>query len=404
MSEVYISKKSFYDSPLGDDKQVPPEMRRDCYAVFACRHKFCRDVCPVYFESRDETTSSYGLHTSILGLAEGHVALSDLQDTITMCLECGACELRCPNSLYTGDFYGQSTTLVELVRKVRRDLIAQGTPPINWDEVQKYIDQDLGKEKDPGDELVKWANDLDLPRVSDTMLFVDFFNAGQTTDVPRNAVKILKKAGVKIGILDKLYPTLGELYESDKELWLSYAKKNIAALADAGAKTVVTVNPHDFIFFVREYPKYLELPFQVVYITDYLLTLLKEGKITFTNEVTINATYHDPCSLNKHVLNWEAPRKLLEALPGMNYKADDHIQQWDYCCGNGLNSFKRLKPDVSYKIGLRRFSLAEEVGAEKLIVACPHCLDQFTEVKAKSGSSMEPVHILELVAQSMGII
>lgn len=73
MSEVYISKKSFYDTPLGDDKAVVPEMRRDCYAVFACRHKFCRDVCPVYFETRDETTGSYGLHTSILGMAEGHV-------------------------------------------------------------------------------------------------------------------------------------------------------------------------------------------------------------------------------------------------------------------------------------------------------------------------------------------
>lgn len=403
MSEVYISKKSFYDVPLGDEKTVAPEMRRDCYAVFACRHKFCRDVCPVYFEVRDESTSSYGLHTSILGIAEGYGNLSELQDTITLCLECGACELRCPNSLYTGDFYGQSTTLVELVRKVRRDLIAQGTPPKNWEDVAKFINEDIEREKDTSDELVKWAKDLDLPRENATMLFVDYFNAAQTTDVPRNAVKILKAAGVKFGILEKPYPTLGELYESDKELWMSYGQKNIEALSKAGAKTVVLVNPHDFIFFVREYPKYFELPFDVIYITDYLLSLQKAGKIEFKNEVPINATYHDPCSLNKHALNWEAPRELINAIPGIQFKADDHIQQWDYCCGNGISSFKRLKPDVSYKIGLKRFSLAEEVGAEKLILACPHCLDQFTEVQTKSGSAIEPVHILELIVQSMGI-
>lgn len=250
---------------------------------------------------------------------------------------------------------------------------------------------------------MKWADDLDLPNAGETMLFVDYFNAGQTTDVPRNAVKILKAAGIRFGILDKPYPTLGELYESDKEKWMVYAAQNIDALAKAGAKTVILVNPHDYIFFVREYPKYFNLPFDVVYITDYLLSLFEAGKITLKNELPINATYHDPCSLNKHVLNWEAPRTLIEAIPGISYKADDHIRQWDYCCGNGLNSFKRLKPDVSYKIGLRRFSMAEEVGAEQLIVACPHCLDQFTEVKAKSGSSLEPVHILELIAKSMGI-
>jgi Fe-S oxidoreductase len=403
MSEVYISKKSFYDVPLADDKPVTPEMRRDCYAVFACRHKFCRDVCPVYFEIRDESTSSYGLHTSILGMAEGYGNLSELQNTITLCLECGACELRCPNSLYTGDFYGQSTTLVDLVRKVRRDLIEQGTPPKNWEEVDKYISQDIEREKNSSRELLKWSDDLDLPHENANMLFVDYFNAAQTTDVPRTAAKILKAAGVRFGILDKPFPTLGELYESNKEMWLEFGKKNIEALVNAGAKKVILVNPHDFIFFVREYPKYFDLPFEVVFITDYLLSLLKEGKIEFKNEVKINATYHDPCSLNKHSLNWEAPRELIRSLPGIKFTADDHIQQWDYCCGNGINSFKRLNPDVSYKIGLRRFSLAEEVGAEKMIVACPHCLDQFTEVQTKSGSSIEPVHILELIAQSMGI-
>ncbi len=403
MSKQYLSKKEFYDIKLADGEPVSKEMRRDCYAVFACRHKFCRDVCPVFLEVRDESSASYGIHTAILAHAEGHGKLSDLQDVCTLCLECGACELRCPNTLYTGDFYGQTTTLVDLVRKLRRDLIAQGTPPTNWEEVQKYIFEDLDREKSKNGEITKWAEGINLPTKSDTILFVDYFNASQTTDVPRNAAKILKAAGVKFGILDKLFPTMGELYESDIEKWIDFAKKNVEALKTAGAKTVVMVNPHDYMFFVREYIKYMELPFDVYFITDFIFKLLEEHKIELKNEVNIKATYHDPCSLNKHTLDWEAPRKLIEALPGIDFSADDHITQWDYCCGNGINSFKRLKPDIAYKIGLKRFSMAEEVGAEKLIVACPHCLDQFTEVKAKSGNIIEPVHILELIKQSMGI-
>lgn len=404
MSRQFLSKKDFYNIPLKDGKPITTEMRRDCYAVFACRHKFCRDVCPVYLEERDETTTSYGLHSSILAIAQDHAVFSDLADIVPYCLECGACELRCPNTLYTGDFYGQTTTLVDLVRKVRRDLIAQGTPPRNWQEVDKYIKEDLDREKAEGNELLRWAADLDCDAAkADTVLFVDYFNAFQTTDVPRNAVTILKRAGVDFTLLQKPFPTLGELYESDMEAWLEFGRKNIAALQSAGAKHVVLVNPHDYVFFVREYPKHFEVPFEVSYITDYIWSLLQQGKLTFINQVPIKATYHDPCTLNKHTLNWEAPRQLISALPGIEFEADDHITQWDYCCGNGINSFKRMLPDVSYKVGLRRLSLADEVGAEKLIVACPHCLDQFTEVQAKSGSNIQPVHILDLIMQATGL-
>ncbi|MDT8421877.1 MAG: (Fe-S)-binding protein [Desulfuromonadales bacterium] len=403
MSKQFISKKSIYDAPLGDDKAVVPELRRDCYAVFACRHKFCRDVCPVFIEERDESGSSYGFHAAILGMAEGNGVLSEMADTSQLCLECGACQLRCPNTLYTGDFYGQTTTTIDLVRKIRRDLIAQGTPPTNWDDVARYIAEDLDREKNAGDAICRWAEDLNLPTSGETMLFVDYFNAFQTTDVPRNAAKILKHAGVGFGTLGKPFPTLGELYESDQELWLAFGKKNVESLQAAGAKTVIITNPHDYVFFANEYPKYFEIPFEVVYITDYIWSLYEQGKIQFENEVNLKATYHDPCTLNKQTLSWEAPRNLIAAISGISFQADDHVTQWDYCCGNGLNSFKRLLPDVSYKVGLKRLSLAEEVEAEKLIVACPHCLDQFTEVQTKSGSSIEPVHILDLVMQAAGI-
>jgi len=403
MSKQFISKKDFYSIPLGDDKPVPAEMRRDCYAVFSCRHKMCRDVCPVYVETRDETGTAYGFHTSVLGLAEGYGKLSDLRSTIQLCLECGACELRCPNTLYSADFYGLSTTNADLVRKLRRDLIAQGTPPSNWEDVDKYIKEDLEREKSGGGELLQWAADMDLPHKGNIMLFVDYFSASQTTDVPRNAAKILKAAGVKFGILEKTLPTLGELYESDLDLWLDFGKKNMAALKAAGAKTVVMVNPHDYMFFCREYPKFFEVPFEVVYITDFLNKLLKEGKIKFTKEVEIKATYHDPCTLNKLTTAWEAPRELIGAMPGISFKSDHHITQWDYCCGNGVNSFKRLLPDGSYKIGLKRLSQAEELEAEKLIVACPHCLDTLTETQTKSGSAIEPIHILELAMKAMGL-
>ena len=118
-----LSSKPFYEERV-EGTTIPLSIVKDCYAVFACRHKFCREVCPVYQEDRDESHTSYGFHAALLGISKGMGELSELRDTITHCLECGACELRCPNTLFGGDFYGASTTTIDLVRKVRRDMVA----------------------------------------------------------------------------------------------------------------------------------------------------------------------------------------------------------------------------------------------------------------------------------------
>src|ERR1035437_5005333 len=116
-----LSFKPFYEERI-EGTRIPVPLIKDCYAVFACRHKFCREVCPVYQDDRDESHTSYGFHTSLLAISQGMGELSDVSELVTNCLECGACELRCPNTLFGGDFYGASTTTVDLVRKVRRDL------------------------------------------------------------------------------------------------------------------------------------------------------------------------------------------------------------------------------------------------------------------------------------------
>lgn len=402
MSEL-ISHKEFFEIPLKQGEPVDADMVKDCYATFACRHKFCREVCPVYQEERNEAYVPYGYNTSILAVSRGIGELKELYRTFTFCLECGACELRCPTTLFAGDFYKRTTTTVDLVRKVRRDMLAQGIEPAGWQAVQATVDEHLNHYSGPTAELTRWAQDLNLPRSGETMLFVDYFNAFQTTEVPRLAARILQAAGVRFGILDHPAVTAGELLESNLEAYLEHGKRNIAALEQAGARTVVVANPHEYVYFVREYPRHFgTLPFAVVFITDYLWQLHTEGRIQFTVPVPRKVTYHDPCTLNKHAGLTESPRQLIRAIPGIEFADEDPVTQWSYCCGNGVSSFKQLHPDVSYKVGQRRLRGAAEQ-AETLILACPHCKDQFAGVKAKSGIGIELNHILELVAAGMGL-
>ncbi len=400
-----LSSKPFYGQRI-EVRSVPDPLIKDCFAVFACRHKFCREVCPVYQDDRDESHTSYGFHSTLLAISQGMGSLEDVRGQVTNCLECGACELRCPNTLFAGDFYGTSTTTVDLVRKVRRDLVAAEIGFEKYEAIVEVIDKYLAYFTGPEEDLTRWAEGLNLPFTGETILFVDYFNAFETTVVARNAAKILSAAGVSYGILRRPGATLGELLDVNLDAFVEHARHNVNELVLAGAKRVILINPHDYTYFTRDYTAHLgELPFEVVYITDVIDELITSGAITFDGGSALsgNVSYHDPCTLNKICGITESPRRIIRSLPGLNFVDVGPVAQWSYCCGKGSSSFKVLHPDTSYRIGTRRLQAAADVGAERLVLACPHCEDQLTDVRARSGAPVEPIHVLALVAQAMGL-
>lgn len=238
----------------------------------------------------------------------------------------------------------------------------------------------------------------------EVVLFVDYFSATQTSEVPRITAQILIEAGHKVTILKKPAVTNGELLETDLDTWIEHAKENVSKLAATGINTVIVVNPHEYVYFTKEYPKYLgSLPFEVVFVTDYLWELVKAGEIKFKNPIEIKASYHDPCTLNKMCNINESPRNIIKSIPGIQFRNESPVTQWNYCCGNGSASFKKIHPDLAYKIGQTRLRRAADLETDTLILACPHCKDHLTETQVKSGIDVTPTHLLELMAKAMGI-
>jgi heterodisulfide reductase subunit D len=399
-----LSKKDFYAEPLTKTKGIPDEFVKEAYLVFACRHKFCRDICPNFDLTRREAHTSYGFHTSILAVSRGVGDLDKLIDDFTYCLECGACELRCPNTSMGGDFYRRSTTTVDLVRKVRRDHVADGGEIRNWAAVKEYLDEHRGFVAGQADLVTKWAEGIKLSGDMKTALFVDFFTATQGTEVPRLAAQILGKIGVKFGVYATPGVTAPELLSEDDEEWKKYAGENVANFRSLGVKTLVVANPHDYALIIREYPKWFDMEgIETVFVTDFILRKLKEKGVTPSIAVAGKFAYHDPCTLNKLVVEADSPRQLVAMVPGAEIVDVPPGNQWRYCCGNGNGPYRKLHEDIAYRIGQKRLRAAADLGADTILVACPHCKDQFTDVKAKAGLPVEPVHVLEVLAKAMGI-
>ena len=75
------------------------EWRNAAYNCYSSGHKFCREVCPVMQVTRDEVHTPTAFHANVVAMEKGLLSIQDVARDYVHCTQCGACELRCPNTL-----------------------------------------------------------------------------------------------------------------------------------------------------------------------------------------------------------------------------------------------------------------------------------------------------------------
>ena len=101
------------------EAKVVEEWIDAAYNCFSSGHKFCREVCPVMQVTRDERHSPTAFHANVVALEKGLLSVEDVAEDYVHCTMCGACELRCPNTLFTGDFYRFRQRTISVVQAMR---------------------------------------------------------------------------------------------------------------------------------------------------------------------------------------------------------------------------------------------------------------------------------------------
>ena len=101
------------------EEKVIEEWRNAAYNCFSSGHKFCREVCPVMQVTRDERHTPTAFHANVVAMDKGLLGIEDVAEDYVHCTQCGACELRCPNTLFTGDFYRFRQRTVDVVKAMR---------------------------------------------------------------------------------------------------------------------------------------------------------------------------------------------------------------------------------------------------------------------------------------------
>lgn len=113
----------------------------------------------------------------------------------------------------------------------------------------------------------------------------------------------------------------------------------------------------------------------------------------------LRVAYHDPCHLRLGQGITQAPRRLIEALPGVQLAEASHPGQ---CCGHG-GEFNLSHFALSMKILDRRTEDFRKVNPETIVTGCTGCLLQLAEGISRNGLAgrIEVCHPLVLVEKAI---
>jgi heterodisulfide reductase subunit D len=384
------------------------EWRNAAYSCYSSGHKFCREVCPVTQVTRDEAHTPTAFHANVVAMDRGHLAIEDVARDYVHCTQCGACELRCPNTLFTGDFYRFRTRTVDLVKAVRALAVESGIHQPRWREWNALTEERRNEPVLNGtpvsqERVADWARGLDLPVGGEAILFCDCEAAFHRTSQPRAVAQVLRAAGVEFGLMREQWCCGGPAAEMGyAEQARRFADHNVADWRAVGAKRILVLDPHDYITFTEDYPSYFgeDYEFEIVLVVELVAQLIRDGQLALTVPINKTVTYHDACRLNKRKGIHKAPREILKAIPGLTFKDVDHVTQWSYCSGAGAG-LGIERPDLTAEISRRRVECAAALDVDTLVSACVWSERPLGEQGAKQ--SIEVVDLMELVAESAGL-
>lgn len=208
-------------------------------------------------------------------------------------------------------------------------------------------------------------------------------------------VKLLQKADVNFAILGNEEKCCGDSARrlGNEYLFQSLAQENIETMNNYGVKTIVTQCPHCLNALSKDYPQFGG-NYRVIHHSEFLLDLIKQGKLKPGAVNGKKIVYHDSCYLGRYNDIYHAPRQVLQSAPGIKLSEMDRRLDQSFCCGAGGGRMW-LEETEGNKIYLMRAEQALEGKPDLIGTACPFCLTMMEDgVKFKEAE--EQVKVVDL--------
>jgi len=358
----------------------------------------CIPVCPV------NVVGDYGPRKIFRKVQLGVDLLT--HEDLWQCTTCMNCLRVCPKEV----------NMIEIMPAVREEAVLNGNVPA---ELQEAFENTFEYGNPLGESQRKradWAKDAcvevpivkEIRRPVDVLWFVECYPSyhPRGKDASRALARVLNALGIDFGILgiEERCACDSQRLAGEKGLFEEFAEQNIETLKKYEFNKIMVTDPHALNAFRKEYPEYGG-NFEVIHYTTLLAPLM--GNLEFRKKLDCKVTFHDPCYLGRHNGEFDAPRQMIQALPGVELIEMWRCRENGYCCGGGgggmwLDGF--MADHVVERLSERRVREAVETGADVLAVCCPYEVSRFEDAVKSTGNEGKLIvrDIIELVVEAMG--
>jgi Fe-S oxidoreductase len=364
----------------------------------------CRALCPTWEYVGWETGSPRGRMQIVKALLDEKIKANDyIMDRLYKCTGCGYCLWKCPPGVNT----------VDTIMAAREYLVSEGYYPKIIDSLENSIQEkgsiyDLSKEtRNDWIEYTGVEDAVKIKNEADLVYFVGCVTSqsGRVMNVAAATSLIFNELNLDWTILKDEQCCGYPLLLSGKREYLSnLAKKNVEAIKNIGAKKVVTTCPGCYRTLNFEYPRILgEMPFKTYHVSQLLNDMHSEVKKKYKEDLNMVVTYHDPCDLGRLSQIYEAPRTILNNIPGIKLIELPKNRSLAQCCGGG-GMLKATNPDIASKLAEKKVEDAKLIGAEAIVSACASCKQNIQDtIFDLNEEDIQTLDLTEIVAKAMGL-
>ena len=304
-----------------------------------------------------------------------------LDDGLYKCTSCGKCLAVCPKNI---------NTFGDAIERMRAVAVANGSGPLPEQVVFKENIMKNGRSitTDKAPFIEEAQNKTGSKIAFFTGCMVDY----KFPEIGHSLVRIFKENGIDIDVPEgqvccgsPLLRTgqtdiVQDLVDKNKEIFKDY-------------DTVITVCSGCGATLKNNHPEFGS-KLNVMDISEFLEDKIDESKL---KEVNMKVTYHDPCHLGRGQGIKDAPRNIIEMIPGVEFNEMKYPCQ---CCGAG-GGIKSGKPDIALDLSKSKAEMIKDTESDAVITICPFCeLNLQDGLDAIGCEDIKSMHLLKLLEQA----